>query len=142
MGIPYSKEINQAFDQVTPLVASGFEVLQTTRNISLLLAAIQVLTVILLSLILCVLFVLLVIVNPDLERERKHLVTPWLRWVCVNWRTLIVGGFAILLGVIIGAVAGLWLTERKDAKKVGSEVAGPEAQGKDTQAVKDGKAKQ
>jgi hypothetical protein len=44
MGIPYSKQINIAFDQVAPLVAAGFVVLQTTRNITYLLAAIQVLT--------------------------------------------------------------------------------------------------
>lgn len=51
MGIPYSKQINLAFDQVTPLVAAAFKVLQTTRNITYLLAAIQVLTAVFLGLI-------------------------------------------------------------------------------------------
>jgi hypothetical protein len=67
MGIPYSRQINAAFEQVTPLVAAGFKVLRTTRDISILLAVIQVLTVWLLLLILLALGVLLVCVNPDLE---------------------------------------------------------------------------
>jgi hypothetical protein len=67
MGIPYSRQINAAFEQVTPLVAAGFKVLRTTRDISILLAIIQVLTVLLLGLILCGLVALLYCVNPDLE---------------------------------------------------------------------------
>jgi hypothetical protein len=67
MGIPYSRQINAAFEQVTPLVAAGFKVLRTTRDISILLAVIQVLTVILLGFILVALIVLLYCVNPDLE---------------------------------------------------------------------------
>jgi hypothetical protein len=67
MGIPYSREINAAFEQVTPLVAAGFKVLKTTRNISILLAIIQVLTVALLAMILLVGMAVLYCVNPDLE---------------------------------------------------------------------------
>jgi hypothetical protein len=67
MGIPYSRQINAAFEQVTPLVAAGFKVLRTTRDISILLAIIQVLTVFFLGLILVALVVLLYCVNPDLE---------------------------------------------------------------------------
>ena len=67
MGIPYSREINAAFSQVTPLVAAGYKVLRTTKNISILLAAIQVLTVVLLGAILVVLVGILYAVNPDLE---------------------------------------------------------------------------
>ena len=67
MGLPYSRQINAAFDQVTPLVAAGFKVLRTTRDISILLAVIQVLTVILLTFILFALVLLLYSVNPDLE---------------------------------------------------------------------------
>jgi hypothetical protein len=67
MGIPYSRQINAAFEQVTPLVAAGFQVLRTTRDISILLAVIQVLTVFFLGLILVALFALLYCVNPDLE---------------------------------------------------------------------------
>jgi len=74
MGIPYSRQINAAFEEVTPLVAAGFKVLRTTRNISILLAIIQVLTVFLLFLILLGLVALLYCVNPDLEvRERMGL---------------------------------------------------------------------
>jgi hypothetical protein len=67
MGIPYSRQINAAFEQVTPLVAAGYKVLRTTRDISILLAIIQVLTVLLLFLILLGLVALLYCVNPDLE---------------------------------------------------------------------------
>ncbi|KAJ4990840.1 hypothetical protein SVAN01_03629 [Stagonosporopsis vannaccii] len=81
MGIPYSREINAAFSQVTPLVAAGYKVLQTTKNISIILAVIQVLTVILLGAILVVLGAILVAVNPDLEVERQRLITPWLKSV-------------------------------------------------------------
>ncbi|EME39064.1 hypothetical protein DOTSEDRAFT_114162, partial [Dothistroma septosporum NZE10] len=84
MGIPYSKQINAAFDQVTPLVAEGFEVLQTTRNITFLLAEIQVATVLLLFCILVTMMMLLVTMNPDLERERQSLITPVMKWLC-SW---------------------------------------------------------
>lgn len=67
MGLPYSKQINAAFEQVTPLVAAGFKVLRTTRDISILLAVIQVLTVLLLFFILLGIVALLYCVNPDLE---------------------------------------------------------------------------
>lgn len=67
MGIPYSREINAAFEQVTPLVAAGYKVLRTTKNISIILAIIQVLTVVFLGLILVALVALLYTVNPDLE---------------------------------------------------------------------------
>jgi hypothetical protein len=67
MGIPYSRQINAAFEEVTPLVAAGFKVLRTTRNISILLAVIQVLTVFFLFLILLGIVALLYCVNPDLE---------------------------------------------------------------------------
>lgn len=72
MGIPYSREINAAFEQVTPLVAAGYKVLRTTKNISIILAIIQVLTVVLLGLILFALIALLYTINPDLE-VRRHL---------------------------------------------------------------------
>ncbi|KAF2825874.1 hypothetical protein CC86DRAFT_370743 [Ophiobolus disseminans] len=81
MGIPYSRQINAAFEQVTPLVAAGFKVLRTTRDISILLAVIQVLTVFFLFLILLALIAVLYCVNPDLEYERKYLVTPWLKTI-------------------------------------------------------------
>ncbi|KAK0851854.1 hypothetical protein LTR91_016086 [Friedmanniomyces endolithicus] len=80
MGIPFSKQINAAFEEVTPLVAAGFEVLQTTKNIALLAAALQVFTGLILSLVLLVLIALLITVNPNLTEERDALVTPVVRW--------------------------------------------------------------
>jgi hypothetical protein len=81
MGIPYSKEIGLALDQVAPLVEAGFVVLQTTKNISILLMILQILTVLLLWLILLTAFGLILSVNPDLVAERKALVTPVMKWV-------------------------------------------------------------
>jgi hypothetical protein len=81
MGIPYSKEINTALDQVAPLVEAGFVVLRTTKNISILLMILQILTVLLLGLILLTGFGIILSVNPDLERERRQLVTPVVKWV-------------------------------------------------------------
>ena len=66
---------------MTPLVAEGFEVLQSTKNISILLAAIQVLTALLLAFILLALLALLFTVNPDLKSERQALVTPVMKWI-------------------------------------------------------------
>jgi hypothetical protein len=79
MGIPYSRQINDAFNQVTPLVAEGFRVLETTKNIAVVLAFIEVLNVIVLGLILTVLLALLVTINPDFEKERQAYVTPTLK---------------------------------------------------------------
>ncbi|KAF1933256.1 uncharacterized protein M421DRAFT_685 [Didymella exigua CBS 183.55] len=115
MGIPYSREINAAFEQVTPLVAAGFEVLRTTKNISIILAIIQVLTVLFLGLILAALIALLYTVNPDLEEERRILITPWLKY----YAHLTLLGFAktsitstIVLGAVGFAAWRLFLFER------------------------------
>lgn len=94
MGIPYSREINAAFEQVTPLVAAGFKVLRTMKDISILLAVIQVLTVLFLAMILFVLVLLLYSVNPDLEvrfilfiysssRDSYHDLGGWKYSMCV-----------------------------------------------------------
>jgi hypothetical protein len=110
MGIPYSKQINLAFDQVTPLVAHGFEVLQTTRNITYLLAAIQVLTALFLGLILVTLLALIITVSPDLEVERKTIVTPVLKWLVGSLGWLKVGLWIVVLGAGLGAIGGWWVT--------------------------------
>lgn len=116
MGIPYSKEINNAFDelnnaygQVTPLIEAAYEVLETTKNISLLLAAIQVLTVILLALILVALVALLITLNPDFERERKELVTPTLGWVTA-WMGMGWFGWGMVIFVTVTAGAAVMST--------------------------------
>lgn len=118
MGIPYSKQINDAFDQVTPLVAEGFKVLETTKNISILLAAIQVLTVILLLFIFATLLALLITCNPDLVHERQRLVTPVLRWFSA-WLLdddarayLVIVVVVICLGTVAGGAAGFVLISK------------------------------
>lgn len=156
MGIPYSRQINAAFDQVTPLVASAYEVLQTTKNISLLLAAIQILTVIFLALILVVLLGVAYSVNPDLDRERKVLVTPALRWLAGRVERGVRSRLWWGLGALV--VVGLWVgfyvskvtkpgdeDEDEDVlppieSPVGSPATGPE--GKDVQELKKGKSTQ
>lgn len=107
MGIPYSREINSAFNQVTPLIAAGFQVLQTTKNISILLACIQVLTVVFLFLILLALVGLICVVNPALEKERDVLVTPVVQWLA-GW-VLVYGStvaWMLRIGVVL-VTAGL-----------------------------------
>ncbi|KUI65250.1 hypothetical protein VM1G_00823 [Cytospora mali] len=118
MGIPYSREIDNAFNQVTPLVAAGFQVLQTTKNISILLAVIQVLTCVFLGAILLAIIGLICTVNPDLVKEKDELVTPFVRWLAswvfygktVIWllRALVVV-FTGALGVFFwqGSMAGM-----------------------------------
>ncbi|KAI8932118.1 hypothetical protein NX059_011003 [Plenodomus lindquistii] len=109
MGLPYSRQINAAFEQVTPLVAAGFKVLRTTRDISILLAVIQVLTVWLLFLILVGIVGVLVCVNPDLEEERKLLITPWLKLIMrITLWSLI--KTAVSFTVCVGAAA--WVVWR------------------------------
>jgi hypothetical protein len=124
MGIPYSKQIDAAFDQVTPLVAEGFKVLETTKNISILLAAIQVLTVILLLFILGALTALLITCNPDLAHERQTLVTPVLKWFAAwivdagSRRYLGLVLFVLVFGALIGAAGGFFLVRRSDLEDV------------------------
>ncbi|KAF8850136.1 hypothetical protein BDZ45DRAFT_206810 [Acephala macrosclerotiorum] len=139
MGIPYSKQIhlafNQsriAFDQVTPLVAHGFKVLQTTRNITYLLAAIQVLTAVFLGLILLTLLALIITVSPDLEYERRQLVTPVVRGLAglvLRYGAWVkVGVWIVGLGGAVGAGAGWWVTRdlegENEAEKEVEEVEG------------------
>ncbi|KAJ4362335.1 hypothetical protein N0V83_010428 [Neocucurbitaria cava] len=160
MGIPYSRQINAAFEQVTPLVAAGFKVLRTTRDISILLAVIQVLTVFFLGMILAVLIVLCYCVNPDLETERKQIITPWLKhfaqitvWGIIKSVTTTVVVFGIVAGLVWKLfVVKQWVTDveyegnvdadkaledlnededvQKDAKKGKEEAQKEEAKGK------------
>ena len=66
MGVPYSQEIRAAVEQVAPLVAA----VQTTKNIFILLAAVQVIKVVLPALTLLAMLALPITVNPVLEDER------------------------------------------------------------------------
>jgi len=111
MGIPYSRQIHTAFDQVTPLVAQGFQVLETTKNIAILLALIQVLTVVLLALILTALLGLLVTMNPDLANKRQAFVTPTMKTLLhqgavVVWATGSVILFSAMIGGLYFAIYG------------------------------------
>lgn len=114
MGMPYSKQINAAFDQVTPLVAEGYKVLETIKNLAVLLAWIQVLTVALLGALAALLLALLVTLNPDLADERQLLVTPAVRWLCARVVARLdfaarhpglgaAGGIALLAGLVFAA---------------------------------------
>jgi len=110
MGLPYSKEIHSAFDQVTPLVAAGFEVVKTTKNIAILLAFLQVYITIILTLNLGALLALLICVNPDLEEERGTIVTPVLKWLArllMRWVMGWAGYGWLVVGLLkIGIVLG------------------------------------
>jgi hypothetical protein len=77
MGAPYSREIHAAIDQFTSLVAA----VQTTKNLFIFFAAIQVIKVIILALISLAMLALLVTMNPDLEDERAAVVTPAVKWI-------------------------------------------------------------
>ena len=140
MGIPYSKQINTAFDNVTPLVAAGFKVLQTTKNITYLLAAIQVLTAIFLGLILITLLALIITVSPDLEYERQVLVSPVMRWLAgwvVQYRKWVqVGLYIVIIGAVVGAAGGWYVTrEVGELESVEVEVEGPEGEVKENGGV-------
>jgi hypothetical protein len=128
MGIPYSRQINLAFEKVSPLVAEGFQVLQTTKNISILLAAIQVITVVILALILVTMLALLITMNPDLAAERAAIVTPAVKW-CACWampeceaRGRVVMGVCVM-AVVGVAVGWVWVKVVGDVKEVAAEEA-------------------
>ena len=128
MGIPYSRQIHAAFDQVTPLVAAGFDVLQTTKNISILLAAIQVITVVILALILLAMLGLLITMNPNLDAEREAVVTPVVKWCAcwvmpeceARWRLAI--SVCVLLSVLF-VLGWVWYSAATDVKEVAAEEA-------------------
>ena len=152
MGIPYSKEINKAFvelnnayGQVTPLVAAAYEVLETTKNISLLVAGIQVLNTILLSILLMCTLGLLITVNPDLDKERAEIVTPAIRWI-VSWANVgrrVVSVLAFLMLMVgVGGVAMIRRSEKwLDKFEEGDEKEGAEKEGEDGGAVVEGEEK-
>lgn len=120
MGIPFSKQIHYAFeqvqpavDQVKPLVAASFKVLRTTKNIAILLAVLQVYIVLVLTMNLCVLLAILITVNPDLEKERTMIITPVVdyiaEWIHANWRALFwILKVAIVLGIAVMGVV-VWV---------------------------------
>jgi hypothetical protein len=148
MGIPYSKEINKAFQelnqaygQVTPLVASAYDVLETTKNISLLLLAIEVLTVVLLGLMLLALIGLLITMNPDLDEEKRELVTPVLRWIAgwVRIGKIAIGWTGTICTLMVIVILGVVIVATRPHEKVsaGRESAKGEGEAEDQQAEKE-----
>lgn len=123
MGIPYSRQINAAFEEVTPLVAAGFQVLRTSRNISFLLAIIQVINLLLLTTSVVLLIGLIISVNPDLEEERRNIVTPFVKWL-VDWLIdrawLKVTVWTVLTGSACGGYAGWYYM--KDTPEIDDEL--------------------
>jgi hypothetical protein len=113
MGIPYSHQINSAFEQVTPLVAQGFQVLETTKNIAVLIAWIAVFSFVLLSFIFSALIALLVTVNPDLTYERQKYVTPALKTLLHEGAFIAsaVGGVILFSAMIGGLYFAIYGTE-------------------------------
>lgn len=152
MGIPYSREISAAFDQVTPLVAQGFEVLETTKNISLFVAGLQVCATLILACILAMLVALSFIVNPDLEKERQALVTPVMKWFAswmmqgsTGWiRSGLLWSFLTFVSVVGGSIWYVSYVRKTDAEALGAAAGESNdlGQGKDVEAVKKGQSKQ
>ena len=108
MGIPYSREINAAFEQVTPLVQAAYETLETIKNIALILLGLQVALFVTMLFNLLALVGLLFTLNPDLEKERKLFVTPVMKWIA-GWSMTSAGQRKSIAAVLVGlfALAGL-----------------------------------
>lgn len=104
-----------------------------TPTSSFLLAAIQVLTAIFLGLILIALLALIITVSPDLEYERKALVTPVVKSLAYSimqyGRSVEVGVLIVVLGVVVGAGGGWYVTRESEVVEV--KVEGGEGEGGD-----------
>lgn len=153
MGIPYSREINAAFESVTPLVASAYEVLETTKNIAVFITFLQIYAVITLTLILTALVGLLITTNPDLDKERKALVTPVMKWIA-SWIMTTAGARKTLIAVLVFffVLVGLgfmfyvyYIRNVEDAtieNEVGDDDVAGRMKGKDVDALKKGESEQ
>lgn len=145
MGVPFSKEIDQAFEQlgplvakghqvldsaslqITPLAVTGAQVLDTTRTIGIVLFWLQLLSALAVALNLICLVAVLITLNPDLEEERKTLVTPAVRWVVrmTRWAVKVLMWVLVLLVHllrVIGAAAWNWLPQVEERN--GEEACG------------------
>ncbi|KAI9651186.1 hypothetical protein NHQ30_001223 [Ciborinia camelliae] len=82
MGIPYSKEYKS-------IVSTGTDFVDTAKKVAIVAVCLQIYYIVVLSLILGALLALLVTTNPDLEEERRALVTPVVKWLAswVMWRS-------------------------------------------------------
>ncbi|KAF2646061.1 hypothetical protein P280DRAFT_464329 [Massarina eburnea CBS 473.64] len=104
MGVPYSREIDAAFLQVTPLVQQIAPLITTAKVVVVVIALVQVFVVGLLCAILGVLVAGVVCVNPDLERERRKLVTPAVKWLVRRTRWDLLRGLLFITIPVIFAV--------------------------------------
>ena len=136
MGIPYSKEIDAAFNQVSPLVAQALDALHVTQYITYILATIQVITAILQLVTVLALFALLITINPDLSTERTELVTPILRYLASwmmpgsesRWWLSVLGRmFAVLW--LCGCGVAAWYAFVEQRKKAPADIGLPPVEG-------------
>lgn len=156
MGIPFSRQINAAFDQVTPLVGQAYEVLETTKNIALILLFLQIYIAVILTFSLLALVSLLITTNPDLEKERRTLVTPALKWLS-SWmitksgRRKSIWGLVVALFVVVGLAFGLYVyyvrnvidaTSYEDEDEADTGEGVDSSKGKDVDALKKGESTQ
>lgn len=105
-------------------MAEGFKVLETTKNISILLAVVQVFNIFLLLLIFAALIALLITTNPDLDHERRVLVTPIVQWF-TSWitdrgsrRYLALVIFIVLLGSAMGAGGAFYMLRKSEMEAI------------------------
>jgi hypothetical protein len=73
MGVPYSREIGAALDEVGPLI-------QKIHYIAYLVFALQIITIALLFLVFLAVIALTISIIPALSDERDALVTPVIKW--------------------------------------------------------------
>lgn len=99
MGLPYSHEIQRASEHIDAIVPTVKIALWTLTFVSISL-------LILIGALLLAVIGLLITVNPDLERERKALVTPVLR----GWLT----APRLLVGALPASAASRREVERSE----------------------------
>ena len=142
MGIPYSKQINAAFNQVTPLVSSGYELLETVKNIAIFITVIQIGVIAVLCLNLLALLGLVYSINPDLEDERQALVTPAMKTIATWSMAMIERKWSIctsMLGfaaAVMGAYSFYVYRMRRDVEQMAEDaVRGDDDVADDTEDV-------
>ncbi|KAJ1323597.1 hypothetical protein MN608_10841 [Microdochium nivale] len=149
------KEIDLALAQVTPLVATAQHVLGQTKYVAAALLLLQILSTLFVGLILVCLLALLVTLNPDLEAERRALVTPAVRRVagpaagvaqklCRWWRWIATAVALLVVGVLVGWPAAMvlgfvvWVKSQDLVPAAGGGVDGEKSQGPVEKGVRAG----